>query len=82
MLNLVSKALEAVGMQYVRLDGSTPAKARADIVKEFACREPGSPVVFLVRGQCRSGQEWDTGDMWGMEGGVMQKRGKREGISE
>ncbi|EFJ52656.1 hypothetical protein VOLCADRAFT_115608 [Volvox carteri f. nagariensis] len=48
MLNLVGRALEAAGMRYVRLDGCTPAKARADMVRDFARREPDSPVVFLV----------------------------------
>ena len=50
MLNLVGRALEAEGISYVRLDGSTPAKARAERLRRFASREPGSPLVFLVRG--------------------------------
>eukprot|EP00198_Chlamydomonas_reinhardtii_P009660 XP_001698997.1 SWI/SNF2 superfamily protein [Chlamydomonas reinhardtii] len=47
MLNLVGRALEAEGISYVRLDGSTPAKARAERLRRFASREPGSPLVFL-----------------------------------
>ncbi|GLC34103.1 hypothetical protein PLESTB_000837700 [Pleodorina starrii] len=48
MLNLVGRALDAAGLPYVRLDGSTPAKARGEMVREFARREAGSPLVFLV----------------------------------
>ncbi|KAG2491123.1 hypothetical protein HYH03_010567 [Edaphochlamys debaryana] len=48
MLNLVEKALNAAEVPFVRLDGSTPASARADMVKSFASRQPGSPVVFLA----------------------------------
>jgi SWI/SNF-related matrix-associated actin-dependent regulator of chromatin subfamily A3 len=58
MLNLVGRALDTAGMPYVRLDGSTPAKTRADIVREFARREVGSPVVFLVS-DCTPG--WEAG---------------------
>ncbi|KXZ51801.1 hypothetical protein GPECTOR_11g243 [Gonium pectorale] len=48
MLNLVGRALEAAGLAYVRLDGSTPAKARAEMLRTFASREPDSPLVFLA----------------------------------
>ncbi len=48
MLDLVSAALAKAGVAFVRLDGSTPAKARADMVRAFGSRQPDSPVVFLV----------------------------------
>ena len=50
MLNLVQAALGAAGISYVRLDGSTPAKSRADMIRAFASKAPSSPTVFLVGG--------------------------------
>ncbi|KAG2423298.1 hypothetical protein HXX76_015447 [Chlamydomonas incerta] len=47
MLNLIGRALEAEGVPYVRLDGSTPAKARAGLMRAFASTAPDSPLVFL-----------------------------------
>lgn len=48
MMNLVEAALRAEALLYCRLDGSTPAKARQDMIRDFVSRAAGSPTVFLI----------------------------------
>ncbi|MEQ9501796.1 MAG: DEAD/DEAH box helicase [Deltaproteobacteria bacterium] len=44
-LDLVAEALEASGIEFVRLDGSTPAARRSEVVDRF---QSGAAPVFLV----------------------------------
>mmetsp|Transcript_33193 Transcript_33193/g.73381 ORF Transcript_33193/g.73381 Transcript_33193/m.73381 type:complete len:394 (+) Transcript_33193:661-1842(+) len=48
MLNLVQAALMEEAIPFRRLDGSTPARMRAEALQEFARPSRDSPVVFLV----------------------------------
>lgn len=48
MLDLVAAALTAAAIPFVRLDGSSSAKARADALCSFASADPASPRVFLA----------------------------------
>lgn len=52
MLNAVQAALKAAGIPHARLDGSTPAKTRAELLEAFQCSDttarPDMPVVFLI----------------------------------
>lgn len=48
MLGLIESALKAEGITYVRLDGSTPARARAEMLVEFLSASATSPRVFLA----------------------------------
>ena len=50
MLQRVKAALQQAGIPYVSLDGSSSAKSRAASIRAFACKEAGSPEVFLVKG--------------------------------
>lgn len=44
-LGLVREALEQSGLEYLYLDGSTPAKARGELVRDF---QEGSAPLFLI----------------------------------
>ncbi|GFR51518.1 hypothetical protein Agub_g13934, partial [Astrephomene gubernaculifera] len=48
MLDLVAAALSAARLPYVRLDGSTPARERAEAVRRFDGRGADTPLVFLA----------------------------------
>lgn len=48
MLDLVAAALEAEGLSHVRLDGSTPARARAQAIAAFQQPAPAGPAAFLI----------------------------------
>ncbi len=45
MLDLIEELLDAAGVRRLRLDGSTPARARADIVRRF---QEGEVPLFLI----------------------------------
>jgi SNF2 family DNA or RNA helicase len=46
MLNKVEAGLQGAGLSHCRLDGSSSAKARADMVR--TCATADGPAVFLV----------------------------------
>ncbi|GAB4821905.1 hypothetical protein N2152v2_008951 [Parachlorella kessleri] len=48
MLDLLEPVLAAEGMSYVRLDGSTSAKKRGDLLRSFHSHAPGSPQVLIA----------------------------------
>eukprot|EP00775_Hariotina_reticulata_P001196 gene1196-1534_t len=48
MLNLIAFALDGEGIPFVRVDGSSSAKARRDAMQAFAGSHEGAPRVFLA----------------------------------
>jgi SNF2 family DNA or RNA helicase len=47
-LSIIQPLLIERGMRYVRLDGTMSHMDRADVVKKFQSRDPGSPKILLL----------------------------------